>query len=150
MLQNLILIGSTIILVVVAVNIHLIMLKVLAYIGQKVVNMKARHIVSPVLIAMVAHTLEIIVFAGGMFALERTGNYGHLATSGDGLFTDFVYLSAVTYTTLGFGDITLVGPLRFLVGVESLTGLVLSAWTASVIFVAVQRLGLQLEKELNP
>ena len=150
MLQNLILIVSTTILVVVAVNIHLLMLKVLAYIGQKVVNMKARHIVGPVLIAMVAHTLEIIVFAGGMYGLERTGNYGHLATSGEGLFTDFAYLSAVTYTTLGFGDITPVGPLRFLVGAESLTGLVLSAWTASVIFVAVQRFGLQLEKERNP
>ena len=149
MLQNLILIVSATILVVVAVNIHLIMLKVLAHIGQKV-NIKARHIVGLVLIAIVAHTLEIIVFAGGMYGLERTGNYGYLATSGEGLFTDFAYLSAVIYTTLGFGDITPVGPLRFLVGAESLTGLVLSAWTASVIFVAIQRLGIQLEKERNP
>ena len=149
MLQNLILIVSATILVVVAVNIHLIMLKVLAHIGQKV-NIKARHIVGLVLIAIVAHTLEIIVFAGGLYALERPGNYGHLATSGEGLFTDFAYLSAVTYTTLGFGDITPVGPLRFLVGAESLTGLVLSAWTASVIFVAIQRLGIQLEQERNP
>jgi hypothetical protein len=92
--------------------------------------MRAWHIVGPVLIAMAAHTLEIIVFAGGLYGLERTGNYGHLATSGEGLFTEFVYLSAVTYTTLGFGDITPVGPLRFLVGVESPAGLVLSAWTA--------------------
>jgi len=149
MLQNLILIGSAVILVVVAVNIHLIMLKVLAHIGQQVVKIKARHIVGLVLIAIVAHTLEIIVFAGGMYGLERTGNYGHLATSGEGLFTDFGYLSAVTYTTLGFGDITPVGPLRFLVGAESLTGLVLSAWTASVIFVAIQRLGIQLEQKRN-
>ena len=140
---------TAIILVVVAVHVHLIMFKILAHIGQKVGTMKARHIVGPVLIAMAAHALEIIVFAGGLYGLERTGNYGHLATGGEGSFTEFVYLSAVTYTTLGFGDITPVGPLRFLVGVESLTGLVLSAWTASVIFVAVQRFGRQLEKERN-
>ena len=140
---------TAIILVVVSVNIHLIMLKVLVHIGQKVTTMRAWHIVGPVLIAMAAHALEIVVFAGGLYGLERTGNYGHLTTSGEGLFTEFVYLSAVTYTTLGFGDITPVGPLRFLVGVESLTGLVLSAWTASVIFIAVQRFGRQLEKERN-
>ena len=49
------------------------------------------------------------------------------------------YYSFVTYTTLGFGDIIPVGDIRFLTGLESLTGLVLITWTASFMFFEMQK-----------
>ncbi|MCA9451483.1 MAG: two pore domain potassium channel family protein, partial [Nitrospira sp.] len=51
-----------------------------------------------------------------------------------------VYYSFVTHTTLGFGDLIPTGPLRFLTGIESLTGLVLITWTASCIYLQMETL----------
>ena len=64
--------------------------------------------------------------------------YGTLQ-GGTGAFDDCVYYSFVAYTSLGFGDIVPVGPLRFLTAMETLTGLVLIAWTASFMYVQMNR-----------
>jgi hypothetical protein len=101
----------------------------------------ASHVSAAVLIAIGAHLLEITVFAAGIAGLSLTGNHGQLAGQLRPGFTEYFYYSAVTYTTLGFGDITPDGPLRILTAIESLTGLVMSAWTASVIFWGMQRIG---------
>ena len=45
----------------------------------------------------------------------------------------------VTSTTLGYGDIEPFGILRFLTGIEALAGLVLITWSASFLFVEMQR-----------
>ncbi|MCA9111260.1 MAG: two pore domain potassium channel family protein, partial [Planctomycetaceae bacterium] len=52
--------------------------------------------------------------------------------------TDYGYFSFVAYTSLGFGDITPKGPVRFMTALETLTGLILIAWTASFIFLQMQ------------
>jgi hypothetical protein len=57
----------------------------------------------------------------------------------DGSLIDCSYFSFTTYTTLGFGDIQPIGDLRFLIGMESLTGLVLITWTASFLFLEMNR-----------
>jgi hypothetical protein len=44
-----------------------------------------------------------------------------------------------TYTTLGFGDIVPVGPVRFLTSVEALTGFVLITWSASFTYLEMNR-----------
>jgi hypothetical protein len=53
---------------------------------------------------------------------------------------DAVYLSATTYTTLGFGDLAPVGAIRFVSGMESLTGLLLITWSASFTYLEMSRL----------
>jgi len=50
-----------------------------------------------------------------------------------------LYFSFTVYTTVGFGDIYPQGELRFLTGIESLTGLVLITWTASFLYVKMTR-----------
>jgi len=45
----------------------------------------------------------------------------------------------MTYTALGFGDITLIGPLRLFTVIEVITGLLLIAWTASAVFLAMRQ-----------
>jgi hypothetical protein len=54
-------------------------------------------------------------------------------------FFDCVYLSFVTYSTLGFGDIVPEGWVRFMVGTEAVTGLVQIAWTASYLYFQMGR-----------
>jgi hypothetical protein len=48
-------------------------------------------------------------------------------------------LSAMTYTTVGFGDVVPVGAIRFVAGLEALTGLVMITWSASYTFLEMQR-----------
>jgi len=52
---------------------------------------------------------------------------------------DCIYFSAETYTSLGFGDVTPVGHMRLLVGVEALNGLLLVAWSASYTYLSMER-----------
>lgn len=51
---------------------------------------------------------------------------------------DFVYLYATTYTTVGYGDLSPSGHLRFLFGTEALTRLMLITWSASLTFIEMQ------------
>lgn len=53
---------------------------------------------------------------------------------------DCVYFSFITYTTIGFGDISPLGDLKYLTGrLQALTDLVLISWTASFLFVEMQK-----------
>lgn len=52
---------------------------------------------------------------------------------------DYVYFSAVTYSTVGYGDMWALGPVRFLFSSEALVGLVLITWSASLTFIEMQR-----------
>jgi hypothetical protein len=54
-------------------------------------------------------------------------------------FATYLYFSAETYTSLGFGDIYPLGEIRMVVGVEALTGLLMIAWTASFTYLEMQR-----------
>ena len=68
--------------------------------------------------------------------VDRIGRRGPVAL-GSLLFA--IAFSFTTFTTLGFGDIVPHGDLRFLTGIESLTGLVLITWTASFLYLEMQR-----------
>jgi hypothetical protein len=50
-----------------------------------------------------------------------------------------LYFSAETFTSLGFGDVTPVGPIRLLAGLEALNGLLLIGWSASFTYIAMER-----------
>jgi hypothetical protein len=98
------------------------------------------RIVFSVVGALIAHVAEVWVFTLGYYALLNSGTFGRLVGNFSNTLSDCAYFSFSTYTSLGFGDITPTGPLRFLAGMEALTGLVLIAWTASYMFVQMERL----------
>lgn len=89
--------------------------------------------------ALVAHAVEVWLFAAAYYLMHHAEGWGHLTGNFNGSYMDCVYFSFTTFTTLGFGDIQPMGELRFLTGIESLTGLVLITWTASFLFVEMQR-----------
>jgi hypothetical protein len=90
--------------------------------------------------ALCAHLFEIWIFSWGYYFLLQSGKYGALAGDYTQGFRDCTYYSMIVYSSLGFGDITPIGPIRFLSGIEVLTGLVMIAWTASFLFIQMQRL----------
>lgn len=83
--------------------------------------------------ALLAHSLEVALFALGFLVGSQLG-YGELSGHFDHSFGDYMYFSYSTFTTVGFGDIVPEGHLRWLTGIESLTGFVLITWTASYMY----------------
>jgi len=77
------------------------------------------------------HALEIIVWAQA-YRLILPAN--ELAT-----LEEAVYFSFVTFTTLGYGDITLSEGYRLLSGIQALNGIILVGWSTAMIFSVVQR-----------
>ncbi|MEO7787380.1 MAG: potassium channel family protein [Sphingomicrobium sp.] len=102
-----------------------------------------RHPLRPVLLSLfAAHLVEVLLFAATLSAFDWAG-YGTLAgavSSGPDWFVDHFYFSISSYTTLGIGDIVAQGPIRLLVGVEALLGLVLVAWSASFAYLVMERI----------
>jgi hypothetical protein len=90
-------------------------------------------------VAFVAHAVEILLYAVAVYVLVGHLGAGNLAGSADSLFEACLYFSAQTYTSLGFGDVSPTGPVRFLAGVEALNGLLLIGWTASFTYISMER-----------
>lgn len=125
--------------VAIAVFIHYELLyRVSTYIPKMVVKHRFR-IVFGVFSSLIAHAIEIWIFAIAYYYLHHSSGWGELKGNFNGSIMDCAYFSFTTYTTLGFGDIEPLGNLRFLTGIESLTGLVLITWTASFLFFEMQR-----------
>jgi len=89
--------------------------------------------------ALAAHVLEVMLFATAYYRMAGTGTWGDLQGAFNGSLADSVYFSFATYTTLGYGDINPVGAIRYLTGLEALTGFVLITWTASYLFLEMRR-----------
>lgn len=86
------------------------------------------------------HVLEIWVFGVAFFLLQRLGPlYGQVHGIAPDSLVDHVYFSAVTFTTVGFGDVIPSGPVRFLAGTEALCGFVLITWSASFTYLEMHR-----------
>ncbi len=105
-------------------------------------RVQARHrqrILLGIIGALIAHSIEVWVFAFAYYFMSRSEGWGVLVGAFNGSLLDCGYFSFTTYTTLGFGDIIPHGDIRYLTGIESLTGLVLITWTASFLYLEMQR-----------
>lgn len=97
-----------------------------------------------VIVAFVGHIVNIWIFGTVYYALYRFG-MGTLAGASitDGAYSmdffGYLYFSAVSYSTLGLGDVTPEGALRMITGVEALTGFVLIGWTVTFTYLAMEK-----------
>lgn len=109
--------------------------------GMARVSMRATtRILAIMILLFVTHMLEIGVFAFAFVVAERGFGLGSFAGEPIVTLLDYYYFSAITYTSLGIGDIFPIGHLRFLTGVEALIGLLLIAWSASFLYATMNRL----------
>lgn len=126
-------------LVTVVVMIHYGFLHKIVKVLPRLEFVHSIRIVFGVFGALVAHIIEIWVFALGYFLMVHGSGWGSLEGNFDGSLLDCVYFSFTVFTTVGFGDIEPLGYIRYLTGIESLAGLVLITWTASFLYLEMQR-----------
>ncbi len=88
---------------------------------------------------LVAHVFEIWMFAIVYYLMVNWAGWGRFEGNFNSTLSDCFYFSFTTYTTLGFGDIQPFGDIRYLTGIESLTGLVLITWSASFLYIEMQK-----------
>ena len=82
-----------------------------------------------VLMMFLASLLEALLWAGAYLA----------AGAIEGL-EQALYFSIVTYTTLGYGDVTLDQDWRLLASFEAANGIIMFGWTTALIVAFLQRL----------
>jgi hypothetical protein len=92
-----------------------------------------------ILLAFFAHAMEIGVYGAAMYLLVVYIDVGNLVGTAAFSLMNCFYFSAETFTSLGFGDLTPVGPVRLIAGVEALNGLLLIGWSASYTYIAMER-----------
>lgn len=88
-------------------------------------------LIGTIVVLTILHTLQIIVWALAYLYLLPE----YVLNS----FEEATYFSFVTFTTVGYGDITLAGAWRILSGIEALNGVLLLGWSTALLFTVVQR-----------
>ncbi len=124
----------TAVVVVLAVVLHY---EGLRFLSARLVTSNHTHrwrIVMMILALLFMHIVEVWIFGFAYFALLQFDGFGALLGETTMAFVDCVYYSAAVYTTVGFGDIYPVGPIRTMTGAEAITGLTMITWSASYTF----------------
>ncbi len=104
-----------------------------------------RHLSRVMLGVFLAHMTAVWIYAAAYWLLDRWPEMGRIVVIGTDpathqhQFLDYVYFSAATYSSLGFGDMYPEGALRLIVGVEVISGLLLIGWSVAFSFVAMQK-----------
>jgi len=87
----------------------------------------------------VAHTIEVWLYAITFFLVTDHFGIGSFGGSLEHHFVDYLYFSTATYTSLGYGDIYPLGGLRLMAGIETITGLMMIAWSASFTYLTMEK-----------
>lgn len=66
--------------------------------------------------------------------------FGYLHLGAFNTFEESIYFSLVSFTTLGFGDITLNEHFRLLSVIEAANGIILFGWSTAIVVACVQRI----------
>jgi hypothetical protein len=136
---NLLVVGATAATVALVVLVHY---EGLGWLSARLANvhtLRRRKVLLGVYGVIVLHVIEIWLFGAAIWALLLHPHAGALAGQAHAPFLDAVYLSAVTFSTVGFGDLAPVGPIRFLSGTEALTGFILITWSASFLYLEMEQ-----------
>jgi hypothetical protein len=96
-------------------------------------------VLAVMIVAFVAHAVEIVLYGGAIYVLVEWLGQGTLAGATHVTPMVCINLSAESYTSLGFGDVAPMGPVRLIAGVEALNGLLLIGWTASFTYLEMER-----------
>ena len=135
---NLAVVGATLIAVVACILTHYEGLIGLSRALEAKVSPSRVKVLYAILSLLFLHVAEIWIFGFALWGLLHWPECGGLGARSPNLF-DAVYFSAVTFSTVGYGDMVPVGPIRFLAGTESLVGLVLITWSASFTYLEMER-----------
>lgn len=111
--------------------------EILRFLSILIPRLKIKHrlrVIIGVFGTICAHIIEVWLFGIAFYLMIHYGDFGSLAGNFEGTLEDCVYFSFTNYTTVGYGDIEPFGSIRFLAGLEAITGLSLITWSASFMF----------------
>ncbi|WP_113907116.1 ion channel [Aliidiomarina celeris] len=117
---------------------HEVSSKVIFHIENKHYS-KRKRMFTLVFSMICTHIAQIWMFAVASFLLLKAPDAGSIVYHAKVEFLDLVYLSASSFTTMGYGDIIPEGSIRFLYGTEAVTGFTLITWSASLTFLEMQK-----------
>ncbi|MEC7794416.1 MAG: ion channel [Pseudomonadota bacterium] len=95
---------------------------------------------------LVLHVGEILAFSAVNFLLLNWDSIGGPKEEAID-WADVIYLTGVNFTTLGYTQIELVGPIRMVTMLQSLGGFMLLTWSATYLFTVCQKSWQQAERE---
>jgi hypothetical protein len=139
-MENALVVATTLVVVALAVMLH--------YDGPSTLSKRRsdtvphlghRAMVIVVLWLFALHVAEIWLFGIAYWLLIDRMGIGGIAGEADPGLLEAVYLSATTYSTVGFGDVAPEGAMRFLAGTEALIGLMMITWSASFTYLVMSR-----------
>jgi hypothetical protein len=81
-----------------------------------------------ILIMYLVAIIEVLIWGAAYLAFDAV----------EGL-ENAIYFSAVTFTTLGYGDVVLEGNQRILSSLEAINGIIMFGWSTAIVIAAVQR-----------
>lgn len=81
---------------------------------------------------LLLHVIEVQLWAVVYLALPKIPQIPNFETAS--------YFSFITYTTVGYGDITLDPPWRMMAGIEALNGILLAGWSTALLFTVVEKI----------
>lgn len=91
-----------------------------------------RVLITTVLLLISLHLIEVLTWAAAYWALPGISQIDSAEEA--------IYFSTVTFTTLGYGDITLISPWRMLSAVQAAVGMLIFGWSTAMLFTVVQRI----------
>jgi Ion channel len=86
------------------------------------------------------HTISVWAYGILYWILANHSSLGALEGFHDDSFLEYIYFSASTYSSLGFGDVFPIGSFRLIAGVEVLNGLLLIGWSVTFTYFSMQRM----------
>lgn len=87
---------------------------------------------------MLMHYVEIMIWAAAFLVIPEVDQLNS--------WEEAIYFSSVTYTSLGYGDITLAPVWRIMSGFEAMNGILLIGWSTAMFYAVVQRVVPKIKK----
>ncbi len=116
--------------------------EVLAHVWVNLPRLDGRprtQIVCTILATFVGHTIAVWIFGLSYYALDKYFDFGTLGGNISHELLEYVYFSAVSYSSLGLGDVYPTGGLQLLVGVEAILGLILIGWSVTFTYLVTEK-----------
>jgi voltage-gated potassium channel len=89
-------------------------------------------LIATAVVMLSLNILEALSWAVVYWIAPGTGEITSLETA--------TYFSFITFTTLGYGDITIGSNWQLLSGIEAMNGIFLFGWSAALLYAVVQRI----------
>lgn len=116
--------------------------EVLAHVWVNLPRLDGRpraQIILTILATFLAHTVAVWIFGLTYYALDHWFDFGTLAGNITHELLEYIYFSAVSYSSLGLGDVYPTGGLQLLVGVEAILGLIMIGWSVTFTYLVTEK-----------